>query len=82
MESCEQASGRTVRCSGLNWFQDFVRVSDLDKPLEEEPIRYLRTDITVLTRTIPLEKVLTFPAIILYLNSGHTSEAFVDWPST
>ncbi len=37
----------------MNWFQDLVRVSDLDQPFEKEPIRYLRADITVFTRTIP-----------------------------
>jgi len=55
-------------------------VSDLDQPFEEEPIRYLRADITVFTRTIPFQKVLALPSIILDLNSGHKNEAFDDWP--
>ena len=82
MEYRERALGRSGRWGSWNGLQDFVRVSDLDQPPKEEPIRYLRADVTVLTGTIPFEKVLTLPAIILYLNCGHTSEAFVDWPST
>ena len=53
-------------------------MSYLHKPLQQEPVGDLCADIAVLTRTIPLEKVLAFPTVILYLNSGHTSGAFVD----
>jgi hypothetical protein len=34
-------------------FQDLIRVSDLDQPLEKEPISYFRADIAVFTWTIP-----------------------------
>jgi hypothetical protein len=64
----------------LNGFQNLVCVSDLHKPLKQEPVSDFRADIAVFSRTIPFQKILALPSVILDLNGGHTSGAFVDWP--
>ena len=37
----------------MDGFQDFVCVSDLDKPFQQKPVGDLRANIAVLARTIP-----------------------------
>ena len=52
--------------------QKFIRVSYLDQPFEEESVGYLRANITVFTGTVPLQKILALPAIVLDFNCRHT----------
>lgn len=74
-------SGLTGRRSGLNWFQHFIRVSDLHKALQQKPIGHFGAYVAILAWTISFKKVLALPTIILDFNRGHTREAFVNWPS-
>ena len=70
------------RLRGRNWFQHFIRVSDLYEAFQEKPVGYFGAYVTILTRTVSFQKVLALPTIVLDFNRGHTREAFVNWPTS
>lgn len=47
---------------------------DLEKPLQQETIRHFRAHITVLPRTVALQKILALPSIVLNLDRRHSIE--------
>lgn len=48
--------------------KNLVRVSNPDESLQKKPVRNLRANITVLSRTVAFQKVLALPAIIFDLD--------------
>ena len=75
------SSGLARSWRGLNWFQHFIGMSDLYEALQKKPIGHLGAYVAILSGTIPFQKVLALPTIVLDFNCGHTREAFVNWPS-
>jgi hypothetical protein len=62
----------------LGRLQNLIRVSYLDKTLQQEPIGYLCTDVAVFARAIPFEKVFALPTIVFDLNRCHKPTAFCE----
>jgi len=60
----------------LLWLKNLIRVSDLDKTLQQQSVRHLRADVTVFARAIALQEILALPSIIFDLHCGHTIEPF------
>ena len=51
-------------------------MGDLYKTLQQQSIRHLRANITVLARAVALEEILALPSIIFDLYCGHKMEPF------
>jgi hypothetical protein len=66
-ENGKKRSGLVARSRCLLGLKNFIRVGDLHQTLQQQSIRHLCADITVLTGAVALEEILALPSIIFDL---------------